>query len=186
MHDIRPARATYADVLAAPPNMVAELFDGVLYTMSRPAPRHATASSRLGAVISGPFDIGLNGPGGWRILDEPELHLGDSVAVPDIAGWRLERMPELPETAWFELPPDWVCEILSPSTRRLDLGIKREVYAQYGVSHLWLLDPEPRVLEVFELSGGRWLHVRTFTGDEEVAVPPFDAVPFKLDLLWPN
>lgn len=184
MQDHRPIRATYADVLAAPPNMVAELFDGVLSTMARPRPRHASFSSGLGVVLGGPFMFGIGGPGGWRIIDEPELHLGGDVAVPDIAGWRLERMPKLPETAWFDLPPDWVCEVLSPSTRRLDQGIKREVYARHGIAHLWHVDPEDRLLEVFELTGGKWLLWKTYTDDAEVVAPPFAAVPFQLGVLW--
>ena len=180
MHDIRPKRATYADILAAPPNMVAELFDGVLYTMPRPRPKHTRAYSRLGMVIGAPFDLGSNGPGGWCILDEPELHLGEDVAVPDLAGWHVERMPVQPETAFYETTPDWVCEILSPSTRRLDQVIKREVYARHGVSHLWHLDPEAKLLEVFELAGGKWLLLRTFTDGDDVAAAPFAALTFRL------
>ncbi|HTN89597.1 MAG TPA: Uma2 family endonuclease, partial [Sorangium sp.] len=120
-------RATYADVEAVPPNKVAELIGGVLHVMPRPAPRHANASSVLGIEIGGPFQRGRGGPGGWWILDEPELRFPDPAApgevdavVPDIAGWRRERMPELPETAYFPLAPDWICEVLSPSTERVD------------------------------------------------------------------
>ena len=118
-------RATYQDVLDAPAHLVAEIIDGTLYTHPRPAPRHATATSRLGFELGGPFDRGRGGPGGWRILDEPELHLGEEVLVPDLAGWRRERMPELPATAYFTLAPDWVCEVLSASTRKVDLQGKR-------------------------------------------------------------
>lgn len=184
MQDFRPGRATYADVLAAPPNMVAELFDGVLHTMPRPRPRHISAASRLGVILGGPFDIGNNGPGGWWILDEPELHLGDDVAVPDLAGWRRDRMPALPETAWFGLPPDWTCEVLSDSTRHIDQSIKRDLYARHGICHLWHVDPVARLLEVFELTNSKWLLLRTYASDEEIAAPPFAAAPFKLGLLW--
>ena len=157
MQDFRLARATYSDVLNAPPNMVAELFDGVLSTMPRPRPRHSIAASVLGGIINPAFHRGAGGPGGWWILGEPELHLGEDVAVPDMAGWRREHMPKPPETAWFDLPPDWACEVLSPSTLRIDRGIKRELYARHGVAHLWHVDPETGVLEVFELTGGKWL-----------------------------
>ena len=108
-------RATYRDVLEAPPHMVAEIVSGTLHTHPRPAPRHARASSALGAKIGDPFDYG-GGPGGWWILDEPELHLADDILVPDIAGWRRERMPDFPDTAFFTLAPDWVCEGRSPGT----------------------------------------------------------------------
>ena len=130
-HD-SPHRATYQDVLDAPAHLVAEIIDGTLHTHPRPAPRHATASTRLTIEIGGPFDRGRGGPGGWRILDEPELHLGEEILVPDLAGWRRERMPELPDTAYFTLAPDWVCEVLSASTRKVDLQEKRPIYAGAG------------------------------------------------------
>jgi hypothetical protein len=132
-----PARhiARYEDILALPENLVGEIIAGELHTHPRPAPRHTRAYSALGYSIGGPFDGGIGGPGGWWILDEPEIHLSEHVLVPDIAGWRRERMPELPETAWFELAPDWVCEILSPSTARTDRALKMPIYAAEGVRH---------------------------------------------------
>ena len=136
-------RATYRDVLEAPPHKVAEIVAGTLHTNPRPAPRHAHASSALGAKIGDPFGYG-GGPGGWWILDEPELHLGEDILVPDIAGWRRERMPDLPDTPYFPLAPDWVCEVLSPSTRDLDRHGKRPIYAREGVNHLWFVDPAAR------------------------------------------
>ena len=139
-------RATYQDVLDAPVHQVAEIIDGTLYTHPRPAPRHATASSVLGGRLGPPFHRGDGGPGGWRILDEPELHLGEEILVPDLAGWRRERMPELPDTAYFTLAPDWTCEVLAASTRKLDLLRKRPIYAREGVPHLWLIDPVDRIL----------------------------------------
>lgn len=181
--------ATYADLQAVPPHLVAEILCGRLVTHPRPAPRHTTAASRLGGILGASFDWGDDGPGGWWILDEPELHLADDVAVPDIAGWRRERMPELPETAYFALPPDWVCEIISPSTERYDRGEKRDIYARHGVKHLWLLDPVQKLLETFELRDGRWLLLATWTeGDDApertAAAPPFDGAPFVLGKLW--
>ena len=122
-------RATYQDVLDAPPHRVAEIVDGTLHTHSRPAMPHARASSMLGIELGGPFDRGRGGPGGWWIVFEPELHLGEDILVPDVAGWRRERMPEYPATAYATLAPDWVCEVLSASMRRLDLQGKRPVYA---------------------------------------------------------
>ncbi|HET7409173.1 MAG TPA: Uma2 family endonuclease [Paracoccaceae bacterium] len=183
---IASRRATYQDVLDAPPNMVAELVRGALHLHPRPAPRHAMASSRLGIALGGPFDLGNDGPGGWVILDEPELHILHDVLVPDLGSWRRERMPALPETAWFETVPDWVCEILSPGTRRLDLTEKRDIYAAAGVRHLWLVDPDARTLEAFELRDGGWFLIAALKDDEEVRVPPFDAVAFGLAALWPD
>ena len=177
--------ATYQDVLDAPAHRVAEIVDGTLYTQPRPAPPHAVASSRLGFNLGGPFDRGRGGPGGWWIIDEPELHLGEDILVPDLAGWRRERMAELPDTAHFGLAPDWVCEVLSASTRRLDLHGKRPVYAREGVAHLWLVDPADRTLEAFELREGQWVLVATAQDDDPVSIHPFDAVTFGLGDLWP-
>ena len=189
MADAAEKTATYQDVLDAPPHVVAEVIAGQLYTHPRPAPKHAVAHSRLSAKLGGRFDAGDDGPGGWWILIEPELHLpagaaDPDIVVPDIAGWRRERMPTLPETAYFEIAPDWACEILSPSTERLDRGEKREVYAREGVSHLWLVDPIVRQLEAFELREGRWVLLTTISDSAEVAVAPFAAVPFSLGSLW--
>ena len=125
----RRGRATYQDVLDAPAHQVAEIVAGTLYTHPRPAPVHTIASSVLGGELNPPFHRGRGGPGGWWILDEPELHLGEDVLVPDLAGWRRERMPDRPDTPYFTLAPEWVCEVLSPSTRRVDLQEKRPVYA---------------------------------------------------------
>ncbi len=138
-------RATYQDVLDAPPHIVAQVLAGTLHTHPRPAMRHARASSAIGAKLSLPFDYGDGGPGGWWIVFELEVHLGADVVVPDVAGWRRETMPDYPDTAYCDIAPDWVCEILSPSTRRLDQTEKRTVYAREGVSHLWFVDPDAKM-----------------------------------------
>ena len=178
-------RATYQDVLDAPAHRVAEIIDGTLHTHPRPAPAHTLASSALGNDLGNPFQFGRGGPGGWWILDEPELHLEEDVLVPDLAGWRRERMPELPGTAYFTLAPDWVCEVLSNSTRKVDLHGKRPIYAREGVSYLWLVDPIDRTLEAFELRDGQWLLIASAKDDEPVSVRPFDAITFSLGDLWP-
>lgn len=176
--------ATYQDVLDAPETMVAELIEGALHLHPRPAPRHAVASSYLGGELAAPFGQGRGGPGGWWILDEPEIHLGTDVIVPDLAGWRRERMPALPDTAFFAVAPDWVCEVLSPGTRRIDLTDKRRLYAAAGVLHLWFVDPTDRTLEAFALRDGAWTLTAALKDDEEVRVAPFDAVAFPLSVLW--
>ena len=178
-------RATYQDVLDAPAHQVAEIVNGTLYTHPRPAAPHARASSVLGRRIGVPFDDDASGPDGWWIIDEPELHLGEEILVPDLAGWRRTRMPEYPETAYFTLAPDWVCEVLSASTRRLDLHEKRPTYAREEVGHLWLVDPTDRTLEAFELHEGQWVLIATAKDDEPVSIRPFDAITFNLGDLWP-
>ncbi len=177
-------RATYQDILDAPANMVAEIVDGVLHTHPRPAVRHSRAASRLGGDLDGPFDRGRGGPGGWIILDEPESHLGEDVVVPDLAGWRRTRMPTLPiDDAAISLAPDWVCEVLSPSTQALDRTEKMDVYAREGVAHLWLVDPKSRTLEVYRLEG-KWMRVATHRDDAIVRAEPFDAIELELGALW--
>ncbi|GGD89229.1 hypothetical protein GCM10011390_05010 [Aureimonas endophytica] len=181
----RARPATYADLERVPPHLVAEILHGSLVTHPRPAPKHVRASSALGMTIGAPFDRGRGGPGGWLILDEPELHLGTDVVVPDLAGWRRERMPVLPETAYFATVPDWICEVVSPSTEAYDRGVKREIYAGAGLPYLWLLDPRAELLETFERRDGGWLLTGTYTGLDAVAAPPFDAISFPLAELWP-
>ena len=177
--------ATYEDILTLPENQVGEILQGQLHTHPRPSPKHALAYSALGHSLGPAFSGGMGGPGGWWILDEPEIHLGHDVIVPDLAGWRRERMPELPETAWFELPPDWVCEILSPSTARTDRAVKMPIYARETVPHLWLVDPDLRTLEVYRLEDdGHWLLIETLKEDDQVRQPPFEAISFPLGVLW--
>ena len=177
-------RATYQDVLDAPPYKVAEVVDGTLYIFDRPAIPPTLARSRLGNFLGTPFDQGRGGPGGWWILNEPQIHLGEDIVVPDISGWRRERMPVLPDAAYITLAPDWVCEVLSPSTRKLDLGGKSAVYARAGVSHIWFVDPIARTLEARELRGTKWAEIATLHDDATVSLPPFEAISFSLDDLW--
>lgn len=184
MADPAKREATYEDLMQVPPHLVAEILYGRLHTHPRPAPKHARSSSVLGGTLFDPFDKGGNGPGGWLIFDEPELHLGGEVLVPDLAGWRRERMSQLPETAWFELAPDWLCEVLSPSTAQTDRSLKLPLYAKHAVAHTWLIDPELRTLEAYELKDGRWLLLATLKEDDQVRLPPFDAITFSLSRLW--
>lgn len=180
-----PARrpATYDDLVAVPEHLVAEIIDGELYTSPRPAPRHATAASCLLSLLHGPFDLARGGPGGWRILFEPELHLGGDVLVPDIAAWRRERLPRLPDEAYFSTVPDWICEVQSPSTAALDRGRKLGVYAREAVNHAWMLDPIAETLEVLRLEAGRWTILSTHVETEVVNAEPFQALGLELTLL---
>jgi Uma2 family endonuclease len=176
--------ASYQDLFALPPNMVGQILHGELHAHPRPAPRHALSSSSLGDELISPFHKGRGGPGGWWILFEPELHLDGDILVPDLAGWRRERMPALPETAWFELAPDWVCEVLSPSTARLDRMEKMPLYLSAGVQHLWLVDPGLRTLEAYENHDRRWTLIASHVDQDQIRVPPFDAVTLDLGGLW--
>ena len=176
--------ATYADIEALPPNMVGQIIYGVLHAHPRPAPRHARAAGRALSELDGPFDRGRGGPGGWIILGEPELHLGPHVVVPDLAGWRRERLTPFPTTAYIETPPDWICEVLSPSTQAIDRTDKLAVYAGFGVKHCWYVDPIARTLEVLALTGDKWLLAATFKNADAVTAPPFEAHTFALDVLW--
>ena len=170
--------------MKVPDNLVAEILEGELYASPRPSVPHAVASSALGSELGGPFQQGRGGPGGWWILDEPELHLGSDVVVPDLAGWRRARLPELPDTAAISLAPDWVCEILSPSTEAIDRVPKLRIYAREHVSHVWFINPRTHTLEVLRLADGAWLVVATHDGDGSVSVEPFEAVPLDLFRLW--
>lgn len=176
---------TYDDLLALPPHVIGQIVFGILYAHPRPAPRHARASTSLTGELDAPFNRGRGGPGGWIILDEPELHLGAHVVVPDLAGWRRERMPELPiDKAYFDLAPDWACEVLSPSTAALDRGDKRKAFEQHGVKHLWYVDPEAQTLEVLALEANGYRIVDVHAGDAKVRAVPFDAIEIELSALW--
>lgn len=177
--------ATYEDLCRVPAHLIAQIVRGYLVALLRPAPKHALAASSLGDELIGPFQKSRGGPGGWWILDEPELHLGADILVPDLAGWRRVRMPTLPETAYFELAPDWVCEVLSPSTAQLDRIDKLPIYAAHGVDYVWLVDPDAQSLEIFALREGHWVLDRAYKATEQVSAPPFEAVSFSLGVLWP-
>lgn len=179
-----PKPATYDDLVRLPPNMVGQIVHGVLHAHPRPAAAHLLAASTLGGEIGSRFMRGRAGPAIWWTLDQPELHLGGHVLVPDLAGWRRERMPEVPDVAWFDMAPDWVCEVLSPSTARLDRVQKMPVYAAAGVDHLWLVDPDLRTLEAYAREGERWLLLGSYADTDAVRVAPFDAVALELSLLW--
>jgi Uma2 family endonuclease len=185
MADPARRRATYEDVLAAPPEKVAEVVHGVLHLHPRPAKPHTAAATALGEELGPPFKRGRGGPGGWLLLDEPELHLGEHILVPDLAGWRRERMPFMTdEEPYFTLAPDWLCEVLSPSTEKLDRSEKLPIYAAEGVQHVWLVDPILRTLEVLRRHEGSWLIVSVFRDEARVRAEPFDAIELDLAILW--
>ncbi len=176
----------YDKLAALPETVVGEILNGQLYTHPRPTGPHALAASRLDADIEIPYGRGRGGPGGWWIIMEPEVHLvrDREVAVPDIAGWRRARMPHVPKGHRFEVVPDWVCEIASPSNAATDRKVKMPLYAHYGVRHAWLVDPGTRTLEAFESRKGKWVDIGRFSGDDRASIPPFDAITIALAELW--
>lgn len=178
--------ATYEDIKALPEGVTGQIIDGVLYTHTRPASPHLVVASRLGSMLMPPFDRGLGGPGGWVILDEPELHVGrrPDILVPDLAGWRRERMPVVESAPWFGLVPDWACEVLSPGTARIDRMLKLPIYARERVEFVWIVDPVERSIEVFRLEDGRWSLVSVVGEGDPIGVAPFEAVPLDLAYLW--
>ena len=181
------ARPTlYQQLLALPEGVVGEILDGQLHVHPRPSGPHGFAASSLGYDLIGPFQRGRGGPGGWWIIDEPELHFvrDTEIDVPDLAGWRRERMPLLPRGHRYTVVPDWVCEVLSSSTESVDREIKMPIYAQFGVAYTWLLDPRAHTLEAYALEAGRWREIGHFKEAQAVSVAPFDAVTLHLDELW--
>jgi Uma2 family endonuclease len=180
----RPAAASYADLERLPATQVGEIVNGTLFAHPRPAARHARAASTLGEELGPPFNRGRGGPGGWIILDEPELHLQDDVLVPDLAGWRRERMPELPDVAAFAIAPDWACEVLSERTAAIDRGEKLPVFARERVAHVWFVDPMAKTLEVLRLDGVTYRILATHYDDALVRAEPFEAFELELAALW--
>ena len=174
--------ATYDDLRDVPDHFVAEIFDGDLYAFPRPALPHANAAASLLAEIHNSFH--RKDPEGWVILFEPELHLGRDVLVPDIAGWRRARLPNVPPDAYLTLAPDWICEVLSKSTEMIDRSKKLRIYAREGVAHAWLLDPVAHRLEVLCLEAGRWTQLAKHEGDAKFRAEPFETIEIELGALW--
>jgi Uma2 family endonuclease len=176
--------ATYEDLMAVPDNMVAEIVDGELFASPRPGRPHAYAESALFSELYQRFHRGDGGPGGWWIIFEPELHLGAHILVPDIGGWRRERVPEYPDAGRCEIAPDWICEIVSPRTAALDRVRKLPLYARYGVLFAWIVDPDARSLEVYRAHDGRFSLEAAYEGDARVRAEPFEAVELNLGAFW--
>lgn len=176
--------AGYDDLQRVPEDRIGEIVEGDLYASPRPAAPHAGCAFVLSTDLGPPFQFGRGGPGGWLFLFEPELHLDADVLVPDLAGWRREHLPRPPDAAAVTVAPDWICEILSPSTERLDRAHKLPAYAGHGVCHAWLVNPAARTLEVLRREDARWVLLGTFADDAVVRVEPFEALELDLWPLW--
>ncbi len=178
-------KATYQDLHDLPENMIGEIINGEMIATPRPSVRYTHAASILGGEIVPPYQLGRGGgPGGWVILPETEVMLGDNLLVPDFAGWRKERFPGVPKKNWISVVPDWICEILSPSTMRADKVRKMPIYAQHEIPFLWLIDPGARTLDVFRLSSGQWILSGTYVEDDKVRAMPFVEIEIELGNLW--
>ncbi len=178
-------RATYEDLYAIPENMTGEIIDGELVVTPRPSRKHVRAASIMGIRIGSPYDLGEGeGPGGWIILDEPEVAFGANILVPDLAGWKKERFPAQEDHNWISAAPDWICEILSPGTALYVRTKKMPVYAEHEVRYAWLIDPVLMSLEVFRLEGGRWSFLGAFGEREKVHAEPFSEMELNLGDLW--
>ena len=168
--------------------MTAQVLDGELYLMPRPRRAHLRAGTGLGAFLFGAFHVGAGGPGGWTIIDEPEIHMGPDpdIVVPDLAGWRAGRLVDREDVdePFVTVVPDWVCEILSPGTLRIDRMKKMPIYARERIAHAWLVDPREKTVEVFRHDGNGYALVGTFGGDDALRVEPFDAIAIPPAFLW--
>lgn len=186
MAKVETRPATYEDLMKVPDHLVAEIVEGELYTSPRPSGPHERSMGAIFKRIGVAFDDGEGGPGGWWIAVEPEMHLGRDVLVPDVAGWKRERVPEYLSGAAWEVAPDWACEVLSPSTARFDRIVKLPKYAVHGVAWAWLVDPALQSLEVYRLVERQWTLTSTHSGDEMIRAEPFAAIEFPLGALWLN
>ena len=181
-----PRAPTLADLDALPPGIVGEIINGVLYTMTKPLARHQRTMTGIGSSVGEPFDMGRGGPGGWWIVTGPGIELPNTPEIsPDVAGWRRERMPELPGDEPIRLVPDWICEILSKTTRHHDQLIKMPYYAEVGVPYSWIVDLEARVLTAQRLESRHWVTIGTYSDQTEARIAPFDAVPLNVADWWP-
>jgi Uma2 family endonuclease len=175
---------TYSFLGALPSNLVAEILAGELVDSPRPRMVQTLVASVLLGSLVGPFMRRKGGPGGWLLLGGPELHLDGEVLVPDLAGWRRERLPELPDVPVMTLAPDWVCEVLSQETLALDRGSKMLAYARAGVRHVWLVDPDLLTLEVYRFEDEAWSLLDVHQGARTVRAEPFEALKLELGALW--
>ena len=176
----------YEQLEALPEGLTGEILNGQLYAQPRPSGAHVVTVTSLADELVSPFQKGRGGPGGWWIAAEPELHFirNAEVDVPDLAGWRRRRLPRIPKDHRFTVVPDWVCEVLSPSTESRDRQIKMPIYAHFGVAYAWLIDPQAHTLEAYVLEGDAWREIGRFASCARVSLPPFEAVTINLDDLW--
>lgn len=186
MAEILRRQAGWEDLLALPEGGKAEVLAGELSVSPRPRPAHGRTQVILSSRIGPPFDLGEGGPGGWWILIEPDVQFGPhDVVNPDLAGWRRDRVPTLPDEQPISIAPDWVCEVISPRTARRDRTVKADLYLRSGVPHYWLVDVELRTLEALEAQREQWVRLGAWTDGDRARIPPFDAVVLDVGSLFP-
>jgi len=185
MGELAKEKATYEDLYKIPDNLIGEIIDGELIVTPRPSRKHVVCATALGAAVTAPYQFGQgNGPGGWIFAIKPEIGLGEQILVPDLAGWKRERFPVEEDHNWISTVPDWVCEILSPSTFRTDKVKKMPVYAHHGVGHIWLIDPVAMTMDAFGLESGKWVLLGSFAENDKVRAEPFQEIEINLEALW--
>ena len=185
MSELAKRKATYQDLYKIPDNATGEIIDGEIIVTPRPSRKHVICTTALGAAVTAPYQFGQgNGPGGWIFAIEPEIGLGEQIMVPDLAGWKRERFPVEEDHNWISAVPDWVCEILSPSTFRTDKVKKMPVYAHHGVGHIWLIDPVAMTMDVFRLESGKWVLLVSFAENDKLRAEPFQEIEIDLEALW--
>jgi Uma2 family endonuclease len=185
MPELARKKVTYDDLYDIPENMTGQIIDGEMIVTPRPSARHSHAASTLGGEVVPPYRFGRSGgPGGWIILYEQELMFGEHLLVPDFSGWRKERFPGVPQENWISVPPDWVCEILSPGTARVDRVRKMPIYARNEIPFLWLIDPTAQTLEAYRLEAGKWLLLGAFAENDKFRAEPFQEIEMDLGNFW--
>lgn len=185
MSEAAKKKAVYADLCRVPENMIGEIINGELIVTPRPSRKHTLTTSLLGSEIIPSYFHGRGGgPGGWVIIIEPEIGLDEHTLVPDLAGWKKERFPTSEKTNWISVAPDWICEVLSPSTLRTDKIRKMPLYAEHGIKHLWLVDPNAKTLDAFRLESGMWVLLSSYVEDDKVRAEPFQEIEIDLAGLW--
>jgi len=178
-------RPAYKDLYKIPENMTGEIINGELVVTPRPSRKHGYSTTALGAAVVPSYQFGRGGGlGGWVIIIEPEIGFGENIMVPDIAGWKEDRYPEEEPHNWISVVPDWICEVLSPNTLRVDKVRKMPIYARHGVPYFWLIDPAAETLDVFRLASGQWTLLGTYVEDDKVRAEPFGEIEINLSDLW--
>ena len=177
--------ATYDDLLAVPEDIKAEVLGGELVTQPSPSLRHVRVQSGMNRFLGGPFDFDDDGPGGWYIVSEVDVRLGEhDIVRPDVVGWRRERLDARIDATPIDVVPDWICEVLSPSSTRRDRLVKFQLYARHGVPHYWLIDPIARLLEAYALDGGQWKSIGVHDDTAHARIAPFDAIELPVGRLF--
>lgn len=188
MSDTAHRLATFADMatLEAEGRCI-ELVGGGIVDKASPSAAHADAQGALAALLRPRFhrQDGDEPPGGWWILPEVDIAFGlHDVLRPDVAGWRRARVPVRPSSYPVDVSPDWVCEVLSPSTAHRDLGVKREIYHRHEVAHYWVVDVEKQILLVYRREPAGYTLVLSAGPGERVRAEPFDACSLDMDELF--